>query len=281
MKIVILSMKYFCSTHFRELLAHSIASDPQIAAAAEALESQLKTSLKAIPDVLILARLAEDAGFITPVPMIPPMTRLANCAGGLAELSDELLDLLAWQLHVEGYDLAQNRQAKVEIIQSSLYLHRKKGTVWSLRRALEILMQRDVQIPEWFDYGGDPYYFRVRFDVGQLGFYPEQWQPLLSTIYDWKNARSWLEGIWTYAKSPMERVIAPGLRTYTESKSRLWFTPPVIPATPVARTPGSRTYTDTRLCLHFPTPPIPKTHKISAMGTTSLTSTRVALRRAA
>lgn len=268
-------MKFFCETHLRQLLAPSIAGDDGIEAFACACERQIKITQRAIPDLLLLARLAEDSGFNSPVAMLPPLMRLADCAGGLQPLSDELLDLLAWQLHVEGYDLAQDRQAKVQVIQESLYLHRKKGTPWSLRRALELLMQRDVQIPEWFTYGGDPYYFRVRFDVSLLGFFPEQWRPLLNAIYEWKNVRSWLEGIWTYGITNLTHAFAAASRTLTSSKTRLFFPPPEIPVTSRTIAVGGRTFTHTRIM--FCLPEIRPESRLIATGIASFTQAQIAV----
>ena len=267
-------MRYFCQTHLSELLASSIAHDAGIAAIADACEAQIKATQRSIPDLLLFARLAEDSGVNSPVAMLPPLMRLMGCAGGLTPLSDEILGLLAWQLHVEGYDLAQDRKAKVQAIQESLNLHRKKGTPWSLRRALELLMQRDVQIPEWFNYGGKPYYFRVRFDVSLLGFYPEQWLPLLNAIYEWKNVRSWLEGIWTYGITNMTHAFAAGSRTLTRTASRLWFPAPEIPVTEKITAIGCRAFTKTRI--PFRLPKLAPARRLVASGMAAFTSMKLA-----
>ena len=258
---------------FMNLLANSLGDDQGMANIANSLDPALLQSDCFIPNLLLLARLSEDSGFNSPVAMLPPLMRLAACAGGLKPLSDELLDLLAWQLHVEGYDLAQDRQARVQVIQESLYLHRKKGTPWSLRRALELLMQRDVQIPEWFQYGGDPYYFRVRFDISLLGFYPEQWRPLLSAIYEWKNVRSWLEGIWTYGITHMAHVFACASRSLTSVRNRLWFPPPEIPVTEKIIAIGGRALTKTRI--PFRLPKLAAKPRLIAGGISAFTSSRI------
>lgn len=109
-------------TPFHELLAHSIAAAPTMRAAADALDGALNAATRAIPHVLLYARLARDTGF-------------AEQSGGLAELPAELLDLLAWQLHVEGYEAAVNARAKLELISGSLVLHRRRGTPWAVRTA--------------------------------------------------------------------------------------------------------------------------------------------------
>ena len=134
-------VKRLGATPFEEILPDSIAADPKILAAAQSLDSVLTNSVKSIPNILVFARLANDSKFINPVPMLAPMIRLADLAGGLNALSPEILDLLAWQLHVESYDAAISLQARREMIQASLLLHRRNGTPWSVRHALETLLR--------------------------------------------------------------------------------------------------------------------------------------------
>lgn len=83
--------RYLGATPFRELLAHSIAADPTVRAAADALDNVLNAAARAVPDVLVYARLARDSGFVDPVPMLPPLTRLAALSGGLRALPEQVL----------------------------------------------------------------------------------------------------------------------------------------------------------------------------------------------
>ena len=61
------------STPFRELLPDSLSGDPSIRAAAAALDTVLDATTRAIPGVLLYARLAHDTGFVEPVAMLPPL----------------------------------------------------------------------------------------------------------------------------------------------------------------------------------------------------------------
>lgn len=221
------------STPFSDLLANSIAEDPTIKAMAEALDLVLNKVSRTIPELLIFARLAHDSGFINPVPMLPPMTRLAELAGGLVELPTDLLDLLGWQLHVECYDRAVSLQAKREILQASLLLHRRHGTPWSVRHALETLLEVPADIPEWFMYGGDPYFFRVRLDVTGVMVDMAWIISALKIIMDYKNVRSWLEYLRTYSINPLPVFVASATVIRTDMASRLWLKPAPMPALPV------------------------------------------------
>ena len=144
------------TTPFRELLPDSLSGDSSIRAAAAALDTVLDAAARAIPGVLLYARLAHDTGFVEPVAMLPPLSRLSELSGGLASLPEPVLDLLAWQLHVEGYEAAVDVAAKRQLIAGSLLLHRRRGTPWAVRTALEAALHVPATVQQWFEYGGEP-----------------------------------------------------------------------------------------------------------------------------
>lgn len=210
-------------TSFRELLTHSIADDPTVSAAADALDGLVSKLAQAIPNLLIFARLAHDSGFINPVPMLAPMARLSSQAGGLKTLSTEMLDLLAWQLHVESWTCGVSLKAKREMLQSSLLLHRRHGTPWSVRHALETLLQVPSFIRQWFEYGGEPYFFRARLNVSGT-FVDIRW--LLSAfqiVMDYKNVRSWLEWLETFSITSLEIRVGVGVASHVSEREMLFF----------------------------------------------------------
>lgn len=223
-------------TPFSDLLPPSISTDGQIKASANALDEIFNKCIESIPEILIFARLANDSKFINPVPMLPSMQRLAELAGGLKTLPSELLDLLAWQLHVESYNEAVSLQAKREMIQSSLLLHRRHGTPWSVRHALATLLRVPAFIRQWFEYGGEPYFFRARLDVS--GTYVDiRW--LLSAfqiVMDYKNVRSWLEWLETFATIEMTIRTGIGVRSNVHDRQMLFF--PYAPMPKAAKRTG-------------------------------------------
>jgi len=215
--------KYLGSTPFRDLLVHSIAADPTMLAAADALDAAFNKSVRAIPDVLLFARLANDSGFVTPVPMLSAMTRLSDLSGGLAELPSDVLDMLAWQLHVEGYEAAVDVQAKRRLIQGSLLLHRRKGTPWAVTNALVTALRLPTDLSEWFSYGGRPYFFRVGLDVTGAAFDATSAANAFRLIYEYKNVRSWLEYLATRSTQTLQERVGVGLCSRTKARCRLWF----------------------------------------------------------
>lgn len=146
-----------------DILPDSILQDKKFSALAEALNVELKNLSTDIKQVIHLPR--------------------------LDELSGTILDVLAWQMHVdfyEPYELAD--EVKRNLIQQSIAWHKILGTP----AALELVNQafnRNVKISEWFEYdGGEPYHFKI--ETSPFYSLPELDSWLRQLIYV-KNVRSW------------------------------------------------------------------------------------------
>lgn len=81
------------------------------------------------------------------------------------ELPEELVDLLAWQFHVD-YDepLGLDLDKKRALVKNSFSWHRRKGTKSVLEEIIRILNFEDFKIEEWYVYGGEPYFFRLNIN---------------------------------------------------------------------------------------------------------------------
>ena len=151
---------------FKKLLPPSIADDFKIQAFAEAFEKQF-----------------EQIYSLTEIPCILPR---------IDELPEEVLDLLAWQFHVEGWELASTIEEKRNLIKSAIELHKYKGTKYAVKKVLEAL-NLTGEIKEWFEYGGKPYKFKVDLGIQNRKITPELRDKLIKLINEYKNERSWLE----------------------------------------------------------------------------------------
>ena len=175
----------------KELLPPSLAQDENIKALAQALDKQLQKIEDQIINVLILPR--------------------------IDEINDpELLDLLAWQFHIEGYDLAQSVEEKRNLIKSAIELHRYKGTKYAIKKVLQAL-GLEGQVKEWFEYNGQPYRFRVELGVTNRQITPELRDKLIKLMEDYKNERSWLEEIVLYYLTRGNGYIYAGNMAETEA----------------------------------------------------------------
>jgi phage tail P2-like protein len=109
------------------------------------------------------------------------------------EITDEnLLDLIAWQLHIEGYELATTIEQKQNMIKNAFILHKYKGTPYAIKQVFESL-GITAELQEWFQYGGNPYMFKILLDTVISD--EETYIELIKLINEYKNVRSWLDSI--------------------------------------------------------------------------------------
>lgn len=78
----------------------------------------------------------------------------------IKELPEAVLDLLAWQWHVDFYELANNIDAKRDMVLKSIEWHRKKGTRGAIISALEMLGV-EAKFTAWYEEGAEPYTFAI------------------------------------------------------------------------------------------------------------------------
>ena len=126
-------MRRLGNINFAEILPESIKHDPAVATAAEVLNRVLRKTTLAVPNLLLWARLDREGARL-----IPPLARLAEEAGGLKPHSTGVLELLAWQLHVDFRDVARDDRMLERFVLESIPWHRKKGTPWAVEKALAL-----------------------------------------------------------------------------------------------------------------------------------------------
>lgn len=117
-----------------------------------------------------------------------------------------ILPWLAWALSVDDWSDSWSEQVRRNVIKASIEVHRKKGTIGALKKALQAFNYTNVKVEEWFDYGADPYFFRVFFDVTEPGFDVNILPQVQKVIESTKNARSHLESLRAYLSAEMGLV---------------------------------------------------------------------------
>ncbi|HAY0479621.1 TPA: phage tail protein I [Escherichia coli] len=116
----------------------------------------------------------------------------------LVDLVDaSALPALAEQFHVQGLEgwlFTTDEREKRELIKQAIELHKYKGTIWAVRRVLEILSLPGT-ISEWFEYGGRAYFFKVDIELVDKGMDENLFNDLVELIHEYKNTRSKLEAL--------------------------------------------------------------------------------------
>lgn len=116
---------------------------------------------------------------------------------------DETLDKLAWQWDVDFYNSGLPKSQKIDLIKNSLYFNSTKGTKAVLQQALDIVYLGAI-VEEWFEYGGDPYCFKV---ISDKIFDESELKKIIDFVATYKNARSTLETISSKIIYPTEVLV--------------------------------------------------------------------------
>lgn len=114
-----------------------------------------------------------------------------------------ILPWLAWALSVDDWSDNWSEAIRRNVIKASIEVHRKKGTIGALKKALQAFNYTNITVEEWFEYGADPYFFRVFFDVVEPGFDVGILPQVQKLINGTKNARSHLESLKAFLSAEM------------------------------------------------------------------------------
>lgn len=106
-------------------------------------------------------------------------------------LSEELLDLLAMELRTQYYDEGLDMETKRQLIKNTLIWYEKAGTPAAVGELVATVFG-EGKVEEWFEYGGDPYLFRITTNAALT---PEMNTLFNQMVKQIKNARSHLESI--------------------------------------------------------------------------------------
>lgn len=104
-------------------------------------------------------------------------------------LTEDILDILAWQFNCTWYDAKATLSEKRKIIKTALLVHKTRGTRFAVEEVVKSYFD-DAEVKEWFEYGGDPYTFKV---IVRNGVEPELAERFTKAVNAVKNVRSFME----------------------------------------------------------------------------------------
>jgi phage tail protein, P2 protein I family len=149
-----------------DLLPPNLKQDPDMIAASKAVDTEFTLVVNEVKNCIILPR--------------------------IDELGSDLVDLLAWELHVDFYDPTLSLEVRRQIVKNSTKWHRQKGTPAAVEELIDTVFG-DGQVQEWFDYAGQPYMFKVITPNASVT--GDQAALFIRALDSVKNARSKLEEI--------------------------------------------------------------------------------------
>ncbi|MDM5278792.1 phage tail protein I [Paenibacillus silvae] len=148
------------------ILPPNLQNDPSYRAAAMAIHEELAITNEAVRKLSLFDR--------------------------LDTLNDDEADELAWQLHVDFYDVGLPIQQKRSLIKNAYLFHYAKGTPAAVEDLVAILFGSG-QVEEWFEYDGDRGYFRVR--TSDPTATNEKATEFIRAVNSVKRKSAWLEAV--------------------------------------------------------------------------------------
>lgn len=107
---------------------------------------------------------------------------------------EALLDILAYDFKVDWWDSEFDIQKKRETLKSSWYVHKHMATPAAVKTALSA-MCRGADCEEWFEYGGEPYHFRISMYLDAEDILVASYDKVFTLLRFYKNLRSVLDHI--------------------------------------------------------------------------------------
>lgn len=129
-------------------------------------------------------------------------------------LEEPLLDILARDFKVDWWDPEYSLEEKRRTLKDSWRVHRLLGTRAAVETAISAIYPH-TQVLEWFEYGGEPYHFRLDINITNDSIDSEKQRRVLERMNFYKSLRSHNDGV-TYFVEAEPAVVkavasAPGL----------------------------------------------------------------------
>ena len=137
-------------------------------------------------------------------------------------LDEKLLDILAYDFKVDWWDPNYTLEEKRQILKDSWRVHKTLGTKAAVVRAISAVY-RNSEVREWFEYGGEPYHFKLSIDLtGTFGDEAKLWRAI-DRVNFYKSLRSHMDEL-RLVSSPMDTTAyyAGAFASYSRTVLRSW-----------------------------------------------------------
>jgi phage tail P2-like protein len=150
------------------------------------------------------------------------------------ELDEDLLDILAKDYKIDWYDFDADIETKRRQIKNNWRVRKGLGTVKAVKTALQDVW-RDTTVEEWFEYDGEPGYFRVLLSTDTSGSI--NFSKAVRMIDIFKPVRAHVDGY------PILRIRC-GIVIHTKKSQNIKYDVPVAGTVPQYSTHGDKSYED-------------------------------------
>ncbi len=110
------------------------------------------------------------------------------------QLDEKLLDILAYDFKVDWWDAEYTLEEKRQTLKDSWRVHKLMGTKAAVETAISAIYPRTTVL-EWFEYGGEPYHFRLDINITNDSIDSEKQRRVLERLNFYKSLRSHNDGV--------------------------------------------------------------------------------------
>ncbi len=125
-------------------------------------------------------------------------------------LDERLLDILAYDFKVDWWDADYPLEEKRRTLKDSWRVHKTLGTKAAVETAIRAIYPMTT-VEEWFDYGGEPYHFRLRINTTDDSIHSEKQRRVLERVNYYKNIRSHMDGVSYFMQAAPAKAAANGV----------------------------------------------------------------------
>lgn len=124
----------------------------------------------------------------------PAEIGLLSIYARIDELPEDLLDILAYDFKVDWWDPNYSLEEKRRTFKDSWYVHKHLGTKAAVEMAIRAIYPLTT-VEEWFEYGGEPYHFRLNIDITSDSGDRVRQRRVLERLNYYKSLRSHNDGV--------------------------------------------------------------------------------------
>lgn len=162
-----------------DLLPPNIRNDSNVQAAAKALDVEFRAVTAAISDCYFYSQ--------------------------IDSLPETVIDMLAVQFHADFYAPNLPIEIKRDLVKNAGSHHRTNGTPAAVEALVTSVFDEGI-VEEWWEYGGDPFHFKViTFNSSVANEQADEFTRAVNTV---KNVRSVLDGVEITTSEDCSLVIA-------------------------------------------------------------------------
>lgn len=151
-------------------------------------------------------------------------------------LDETVLDILARDFKVDWYDPGYSLEEKRRTVKSSWRVHKTLGTKAAVETAIRAIYP-GTRVLEWWEYGGEPYHFRLDINITNDTINSEKQRRVLERVNFYKSLRSHNDGVTYFVEA--EPAIAKAASS-TPSLNETIHVPLALPVPIIRPTASAR-----------------------------------------